>query len=728
MRQPGDIKLAAALAVCLGLVSGVVSGAEIALVCAPGNDLYRALVDSGVACTRRESIAEAVEGAAPDSAVLILAEGYPEVLTRVPPELLEKAAARKLRLFIEYPEALPGLQVEKPRRSNWERVVVGSDAFGASLPRLRILMVQDCHFVPTTAADPLLVLGRVAGFDRAVFGLPQQSFPILFEIPEQRLTIATTRLSSFVTGRYAPVQDWRELWQKLLQRLAGQAVVLKCTPTVHPAYGPDDPLPPDAEQKAIAGYTQWVHDARLLVDAGREQEIHTRLRRNAEESPMPAANTPSGDGTRGLLEGFSSRIRCDGSQEQRLPLRTDCHAETALCMALDWRINGNATSRRIAESLLDFVFFTSGAQRGVRGDPRHPAFGHVAWGVISPAWEIANYGDDDARVIRAAIIAAAILQQDRWDEPILRALLANLRTTGRHGFRGGRIDVGPLEKLGWKHFQEGETIHYSPHYEAALWTTFLWAYHHTRYEPFLEKPRAAIRKTMQVYPDQWLWQNNLERARMLLCLAWLVRVDDTQEHRTWLKRMCDDLLAYQDSCGAIAEVAGVRGNAHYHAPTSNEEYGTREMPIVQEGGDAASDQLYVSGFVLDALHETAAVLPDPQVKEAEDRLSAFLCRIQVRSQAVPYVNGGWFRAFDFKRWEYWAASGDSGWGAWSLEAGWGQAWGAATMGMRCLRTNTWALTADSRIGLHMKAVQQLMAVSDGAPWKAPATAPASSNR
>ena len=46
----------------------------------------------------------------------------------------------------------------------------------------------------------------------------------------------------------------------------------------------------------------------------------------------------------------------------------------------------------------------------------------------------------------------------------------------------------------------------------------------------------------------------LQKARMLLPLAWLVRVQDTPRHREWLSRIADDLLRSQQPCGAIRVV------------------------------------------------------------------------------------------------------------------------------------------------------------------------------
>ena len=65
---------------------------------------------------------------------------------------------------------------------------------------------------------------------------------------------------------------------------------------------------------------------------------------------------------------------------------------------------------------------------------------------------------------------------------------------------------------------------------------------------------------MEAYPDKLKWWNGLqqERARLMLPLAWLVRVDDTQEHREWLKRIVGDFLKSQASCGAVREELGHR--------------------------------------------------------------------------------------------------------------------------------------------------------------------------
>jgi len=699
----------AVVLVILGLpISGNTEGKRLNLTfcCNANNDLYRVVVGSGCRCERCDSAAEAVERAGEGTGVLILADGYPEALTNLDTAVFDRAAVKKLRLYVEYPAFLPGLNVGEQRRTVWERVVIASDALGEGLPKLGIMSVSDCRFVPVKAAEPMMVVARVAGFDTAIYGIPESASPILFEMTDRDVIVATTKLSGFVTGRYAPAKEWGTVWERILGMLdPHNRIALKWTPTVHPAYQPDEKLPADAERRAFKDGAEWYLNSRLLVSAGDWDKIKDILLSGEETRLTPGPDAAVGDGSLGILEGYAAGIRWDGSQIQRVPLRADCNAEVAMALAVDWSVNESKRSRDVAGNLLDYVYVKSGMCGGKRGDPKNPAYGLIAWGAIAPGWEIANYGDDNARAMLATMVASACLGTDKWDEPLMRALLANLRTTGSLGFRGNRIDVAQLEQRGWKAYYNDPTINRAPHYESYLWACNLWAYRATGYKPFLEKARMGIRITMEGFPDKWLWNDTIERARMLLCLSWLVRVDDTPEHRGWLKTIADDLLAHQQSCGALPEIFGGTGGG-YTIPASNEAYGTTETPLIQKNGDPATDQLYTAGFALLGLHEAAAATGEPKLKEAEDKLARYLCRIQVRSKEHPNLNGTWFRAFDYRRWDYWASSADAGWGAWSAETGWGPAWITAVLGLRAKGVSVWDLTSGSRVASKFRDVEK----------------------
>jgi hypothetical protein len=308
------------------------------------------------------------------------------------------------------------------------------------------------------------------------------------------------------------------------------------------------------------------------------------------------------------------------------------------------------------------------------------------------------------------MVAAAALRIDRWNEPMVKTILANFRTTGPMGFRNGRLEEDDLRNRGWRYFWEQPRTHFAPHYESWIWACYLWLYDKTGYQPLLDRTRTGIRLMMQAYPDQWRWTNGIqqERARMLLPLAWLIRVDDTPEHRAWLQRLAEDLLAHQDRTGAIREQIGELSRGRYRPPRSNEEYGTSEASLIQSNGDPIADMTYTCHVAFIGLHEAAAVTGDAKLAAATDKLADFLIRIQIRSEAHPELDGAWFRAFDFRRWDYWGSDADLGWGVWSIDTGWGHGWIVSVLALRELDTNLWKLTANSRISEDFKKHQPVM--------------------
>ena len=167
------------------------SAVPLTFCCSAQNDLYLALRQAHY--PRFQTPLAAIQSAAPGSAVLLLADDYPARQTALDPTGFALAQEKQLRLFIEYPAMVPGLELAPPRSTVWERVVVSSDSLAPALPRLRILAAHECYFVPVSNAPPAeLVVARVAGYDTALYGLPDKDvFPILFALPERNLMVAT---------------------------------------------------------------------------------------------------------------------------------------------------------------------------------------------------------------------------------------------------------------------------------------------------------------------------------------------------------------------------------------------------------------------------------------------------------------------------------------------------------------------------------------------------------
>lgn len=677
---------------------GLAAGAETAEprpvnVCArPDNDLVRVAGACEIPLRRFDSPEQAVRAAAEGSGVLILADGYPAKTTDVDPAVFDAAANKRLRVYVEYPTSLPGIDVGPPKALGLERVVVTSDAFGDALAPLRIAMINAGHLVEVQTPESHLVAAKVAGVDRAVFGLDDTpTLPVLFEHPGGHVLVSTTKLSHFVTGRYMPQDAWTAIWNMVLAWVEpGRAgPPLRWTPTVRPAYSPTEPLPADAEWQAVRRAAQWFRNGRFLRHPDWPKEsLDGALTYNTVRD-KPADDWPVGDGSLGITEGYSSTIRLDGSQPMRYAVRNDCTAEVAMALAFDAATGSDPSSARFAANLLDYVYTGSGLAGGPRADPESPSYGLVGWALDNPD---KYWGDDNARALLAALACARLVDEPRWNDAVARCLVANFRTSGVHGYREPCVTEEQLQRRGWKSYGEGDYIRYSPHYEGWLWACFLWAYDKTGYTPLLDKSKTAARRLMEAYPERWYWvirSSQIERARALLPLAWLVRVDDTPEHRRWLRTVASDLVAAQDAGGAIRETLG----GTEQAVESNAAYGTGEVTILQENGDPLADMLYTCNFAVIGLHEAAAATGDPFYREAEDKLAGFLTRIQVRSDAHPELDGAWYRGFDFRRWDYWASNADWEWGAWCTETGWGTPWIAATLALRHLKTSLWELTS-----------------------------------
>jgi len=198
---------------------------------------------------------------------------------------------------------------------------------------------------------------------------------------------------------------------------------------------------------------------------------------------------------------------------------------------------------------------------------------------------------------------------------------------------------------------------------------------------------------MEAYPNWRLEANRFEqeRARMLLPLAWLVRADDTPEHRAWLRTVAGYVIGIQDESGAIPQRVG-------HVVGSNEAYGTGECALIHQDGDPATDLLYTTNFAFIGMHEAAEATGEPDYARSAARLADFVVRIQTSSEPHPELDGSWYRSFDFRKWDYWGSDGDAGWGVWTIESGWTHSWITATLALRQRGTSLWELTEKSGIG------------------------------
>ena len=676
------------------------------------NDLYRLLQREGFTISKYGTPEAAVKAAPQGAGVLILASNYPQAdpVNRITRQLLDEANKKSLRLYIEYPAAFPGLNIPaKPLETRFERGVITGDVFGAELAPMSLLGIHNCHILPVTAGNPLIVLAKVVGFDKAEYGLADtKTYPLLFE--QENALVCMTGLSNFQTGRYGPQASIRSVWAYILSRITGinNIALNKWEEDVRPMYSKTAALPAGARLNSIRKGAAWFDNGRFFVHPAWKAYWLEHDGRNGTTPvgpPVPAGK-PNGDGSLGIIEGHTSTIYYDGSQQYRYWMRADVQGEASMALAAAGRLFNNQTYKNKSARLIDFMFHTSNMRAGPKNDPASPAYGLIGWATTNAG---TFYGDDNSRAILGAIGAASYLNKSNWDKELAEAIMGNFRTTGKLGFRGERLEEADIIKNGWPFYQQRDLVHISPHFESWMWACYLWLYDKTKYEPLLSQTKKAIRITMEGYPDKWLWGSSMQtqRARIILPLAWLVRVEDTPEHRQWLDKMVNEILKYQDESGAIMEELG-KGKGMFRELKKNEDYGSDEGSLIFRNGEKVACMLYTCNFAVFSLNEAAAATGDKRYRDAANKLSDFLTRIQVQSEKHKDVDGAWFRAFDYGRWDYWASNSDAGWGAWCTLTGWIQSWIVTTQAQIQRRENFWDLTKNSAIGKPANAVIESM--------------------
>ena len=679
-------------------ISTQTSELDVAFVSSEKNDLYQVAFDNYTGVRRYDTLSEAVLAAEEGSGIAVLADAYPDLTaTTLTDEDYASIESKALRLYIEYPENNDrlGIAYDGTGVMGYNRAVV-TDAEALDMENHSLLYVNGARFVKKTdIRDAWLVSAKVVGYDTATYGLTNCTPYSLLEV-EGNVMVAATKFSQFISAGYAPYERYQKLWSAVLSWLSGDEAVpaMEWQPVTRPAYSEDEVFGSDAYIEAIRSNADWFFNSGFIL-SDQDAAYYDAHRQNYDKT---YTLHPGGDGRNGVAETYLSgaSFQEDGSQSLRMVRRADCNGETAGALALAYQATGEELYKIAAYNIMNWLLTESELSNDARANPESPEYGLIAWDDEYGAGSY--YGDDNARAILGLISAASALKTDEFDERILAAILANFRTTGVYGFRGDYLSSEQL-KDGWESFFNTAVIHYAPHFEALMWACYLWAYEKTDYEPLLELTKSGIDRMMQAYADEkWAWTNGIqqERAKMILPLAWLCRIEDTEEHRAWLDTMVTDLCAYQQESGAIQEALG-KGSGRAGNFSSNDQYGSHEAPVIQQNGDPCVDNLYTQSFALLGLNEAAAASGDAKltarITAYRNNLAEFFVRTQQVSDKAAY-DGAWFRAFDYEKWETYGSDGDSAWGVWATESGWTEAWINHGLSMIVLDGNLWDLSAD----------------------------------
>ena len=575
------------------------------------------------------------------------------------PAMLAEARAGNARILLECPAEYPELEFgcERYAESFKARSVVSSEWFGEKLPVCRILTQH--NFVLREVKSTVkchLVAARVAGYRDACFGLDDaQKLPLLFEAPDcSNILISVTPLASFIRSRFAPRCDWQCVIGRILAFLGDldAPVKIEYDMSVRPTYKAGDQLPEDVEAKAFKRNAEWFY-REMIYDH---------------------------HGMYGVFEGCTSVIDVTGRQWIMPTLRGDCLGECSAVGAFDYVINGERAGQEMSEGLIKTMLDTPKVRDCCQAS-------HTFGSLFFDDGARSVYGDDNSRAALGAILSEDLLENPKHAKKILQLAYSLLRTTGPNGLRRPSL-VQPehfQQKTWMDHNREVyEKVH--PHYQAWHWALNLQMYHLSGDKRFLDSAVAAIEEANKCFPD-FYWQNGAsgDWARILLPYAMLVEVDDTPEHRQWLKKVADFFIEKINEYGALPEVMGKLELGHYPAPKSNADHGRGEAALVQFNGDPACDLLYSINYGFPGLYEAYMVTGDERYGKVVDKMAEFFCRIQAQSQDQYYLDGAWLRGFDYDLWEFFGSASDSGWGPWCVETGWTNSWIASTLALRQLK-------------------------------------------
>lgn len=601
--------------------------------CQEDNELYQLIRNTGVICKRSNSTGQVLSEIEPDSFLCIFEDDYPKKNSVITKEMLEIISKKRIRVLIEYPREVYGIRQEKVKRLDRERIVCNETM---------MIGQNNCDYVIPFHVDKGNIIysyAKVAGYRKAVYGLPDDSLPYLFchdAYPDVVMT--SSKISSPVSSRYKPVSYFSEMYRTLF------SLELIFEESVAPSMKIDEKVSISEITDAVRLSTDWFKTYMLSIDY------------------------------RGMkaYEGFSSKVNIDGSQSLADSFRNDCAGETSLVLALDHLRSNNDESRKLSIALMEYIFSDANQSLDMSKDEG----GFIKWYANGDG---IYYTDDNARLLMGVMTGCSVLNTNRFDEGIIKCILAFARSMPSQGihmnclrFRDSMItDDWTYEDLKTK-----KTINYSPHYVSYIWVVFLLTYGLTGDAELLSICKKGIFHMMERYPDKWKWTNGImaEVSRMILPLSLLCHYDNDCRAEEYLEMMIGAVIEQTDENGCMIEKMILLENGKYPPPENNEDYGKYEAPVIQENGDTACDLLYSQNFAYLGLHEALFQVNDERIRRLSDVMTDFIVKIQTRSAVHPELNGVWMRSFDPVLWEYWGSGADAGWAALCVESGWTNSW------------------------------------------------------
>lgn len=446
-------------------------------------------------------------------------------------------------------------------------------------------------------------------------------------LTEGNLLVCAFRLCNFRRARLAPEKRWQSVLTYVISFLAGEAVAPEFPePVCTFAKGSIVRTSDDVNETVRLGL-DWFRNADMFVNGGRG----------------------------GVCEGLSHHIHAGTGVQQRVnQVRTDCSGETGGAFLLDWMTTGNEESRKMFETIEDFIFTYMQVKDGLHR-------GMMRWS--ETAW-LTCYQDDAARAILPTLLCQNFTEEgSRHFADAVEACEYMVNTTGPNGLRAARTDVANLTEDSMKHLRETNSgtsaAHYNGFYHAAL----ILCYRAGGPEKYRKTAEAGLRSIMALYPENTRETSETEEmCRLILPLSALYEVTKDPEHLAWLMRVTDDLEKVHHESGGYLE-----WDTGYRANCSRREAG--ECALLAENGDPVVDLLYSTNWLPLGFAYAYLATGDERFREKWLDVAGFMVSCQTRSTDKT-IHGSWTRAFDVSRWEIYGVPHDIGWAPCCVESGW----------------------------------------------------------
>jgi hypothetical protein len=393
-------------------------------------------------------------------------------------------------------------------------------------------------------------------------------------------------------------------------------------------------------------FTVWPAVIKTSKGTSPDEAVEASIRWFEASGILPAL-----DGSAGVFENIHS---VTGALS--MDRRPDCTAHTALLFYLYGTWKKEPRFQDISHQLLTGLF-ENGFQDMEEGSP---SYGFFKWYDFPGNYPEQMFTDDNAWVCLVLLYLYRKTGRSVYLERGLPLAEALLSTQDRNGVRPNVLIRSQLVRQTGSVEQPPSL---NPHFESIAHAAFIQAYLVTGKQEFVDTAlKGSLYLASRMDNLSFMYSRTSGYSRFVLPLGFLGRFDESGGALSTLERIVQYLLSHQSSSGGIEEADN----------PDPDRFGKEDAGVFIHNGEGIADQLYTNNFLLMNIWEAWKATGYTRYKALYDDLSSYICHIQIHSSDVRY-HGGWMRAYDLNKEEYFGNNGDTGWGPYCMESGWTQA-------------------------------------------------------